>query len=201
MEKVYNIEDKITNKYFKNFKCTWSGKIVIDDTGWFEGYLKRPESTNGWTEDYLFTFGIYHPNKVLDLYICSSTNIYPNVFKGELIGSKYVGKLSEFYSNTDDMYTNSLSIKESKSNIAKVKDKTDALKKQIKEKELHRFEENRLRTNFYNKVYENRIALNDILVKASEGITFTEEDRLSARHLNNEKREARKAIKIYMLNR
>ena len=201
MEKIYDINDTITYKFRnKNFKHICNGKMILDDTGWLEGYLKSPNSNTKKKGTYLFIFGIYHPNKVLDLYEFNQSSIYPFVFKGEQIDSKYVGILRSFYSKPDEFftdYTDTLRIKESDSDIAKVKDKIDELKKYIYEEEIEKPDENRLRTNFYNKVYKNRIDLSDILLKANEEITFTEEDRMTARHLNNEKREARHAVKVY----
>jgi len=202
MEKVYNIKDNITKNDDEYFKYELNGKFMVDDDGWFEGYLKNTYSRNSLLqspEEYIFIFGIYHPNGILDLYSYNKYDNRPTVFKGEFKNSEYVGVIKYLYSQRED-FTDHLNISESNSNPEDINEILTLIKTVFDLKKLS-IVDNRIFLDFYNKVYENRIALNDILVKANEEITFTEEDRMTARHLNNEKREARHAVKVYLKNK
>ena len=203
MTKTYDIKDTITKNDNDYQKFELDGKIIVDDSGWFEGYLKNAylkKPIFQFPEDYIFIFGIYHPNGVLDLYSYNQYWLRPAIFKGEFKDSEYVGVMEHLYAKYTNDYIDHLSISESNSDIDDLSEITTLLETVFN---LRRSSicDDKVFCDFYYKVYDNRIALSDILVKANKGITFTEEDKMTARHLNNEKREARHAIKVYMLNR
>ncbi len=69
----------------------WEGKILLYENGWFEGIVVDPYSS--YTED-RFIFGIYHPDKVIELY--KFTPLYvssPFVFHASKEDNGYNGQL------------------------------------------------------------------------------------------------------------
>ena len=184
MKKVYDIKNIAENKNISDFQYTYQyhGKMILDDTGWFEGYLKL-----AYADHSEFLFGIYHPNQVLDLYICNSWDTRPAIFKGNLENSEFIGKFSYFYSKEEVKYFDRFTITESKTKVDKLEDKLES----FKSKTLC----NKTR-EFYDRVYENRIALSDILLKKSQGIKFTLEDKMLARYIKLEQIEVRQKYKV-----
>lgn len=68
----------------------WKGQILLYDDGWFEGVVVDPYSS--YTEDRLI-FGVYHPNKVIELFKLTPLNISsPFVFHGNRAAKGYDGK-------------------------------------------------------------------------------------------------------------
>ena len=59
----------------------WEGKILLEADGWFEGIVVDPNSS--YTED-RFIFGVYHPNKVIELFKFTPVKVSsPFVFHGQ----------------------------------------------------------------------------------------------------------------------
>ncbi len=184
MKKVYDIKNIAKNKNISDLQYTYQyhGKMILDDTGWFEGYLKL-----AYTDHSEFIFGIYHPNQVLDLYVCNYWDGRPAIFKGNLENSEFVGTFSYFYSEDEIKYFDHFAIVESETNSDKLEGKLELFKNKTFNSKTR---------EFYNKVYENRIDLSDILLKKSQGVEFTLEDKMAARHIKKEQIEARQKYKV-----
>lgn len=76
--------------YDFNDNDMWEGKILLEDDGWFEGIVVDPYSS--YTED-RFIFGVYHPEKVIELFKFTPTSISsPFVFHGKRDAKGYDGE-------------------------------------------------------------------------------------------------------------
>ena len=66
MEKLNDIAGywDMSGNYKFNDTNMWEGKILLDESGWFEGIVKDPNSA--YTGPRL-VFGIYHPEKIIEL--------------------------------------------------------------------------------------------------------------------------------------
>ena len=68
----------------------WEGKILLDDDGWFEGIVV--DSNSSYTED-RFIFGVYHPEKIIELFKFTPINVSaPFVFHGKRDAKGYDGE-------------------------------------------------------------------------------------------------------------
>ena len=69
----------------------WEGQILLEEDGWFEGIVVDPKSS--YTED-RFIFGVYHPDKVIELFKLTPINISSFfVFHGKKSEKGYDGDL------------------------------------------------------------------------------------------------------------
>lgn len=77
-----------------NDKDMWEGQILLEEDGWFEGIVKDPYSQ--YTGD-RFIFGIYHPEKVIDLYKYAPEDVSsPFRFHGDRDVKGYDGVFSVY---------------------------------------------------------------------------------------------------------
>ncbi len=53
----------------------YSGQIIVQQNGWFEGVMRLTSFSHDIQDDMGFVFGIYHEKKVIDLFYCSSNDI------------------------------------------------------------------------------------------------------------------------------
>lgn len=53
----------------------YSGKIIVQQNGWFEGLMRLTSFSHENQNDIGFVFGVYHEEKVIDLFICLSDDI------------------------------------------------------------------------------------------------------------------------------
>ena len=87
IECKWYIDDEYIGKFEKGI---WNGKIILFGDGWFEGIVVDQNSS--YTED-RFIFGVYHPEKVIELFKFTPTNIsYPFVFHGKREDNGYSGQ-------------------------------------------------------------------------------------------------------------
>lgn len=91
MAKLMDIAGYWDMSYGYNFndKNMWEGQILLQDDGWFEGVVVDPNSS--YTED-RFVFGVYYPEKVLELYKFTPLKVStPFVFHGKRDAKGYDG--------------------------------------------------------------------------------------------------------------
>ena len=63
-----------------NYNDMWEGKILLEEDGWFEGIVVDP---NSFYKKDRFIFGVYYPNKVIELFKCTPIDVSaPFVFHG-----------------------------------------------------------------------------------------------------------------------
>lgn len=75
--------------YNFNDRNMWEGKILLHEDGWFEGIVVDPYSA--YTKD-RFVFGIYHPDKVIELFKFTPRSVSsPFVFHGKKSSEGYNG--------------------------------------------------------------------------------------------------------------
>ena len=73
-----------------NDKDMWEGQILLQDDGWFEGIVVDPNSS--YKED-RFIFGVYHPEKVVELFKFTPISVSaPFVFHGKRDAKGYDGQ-------------------------------------------------------------------------------------------------------------
>ena len=92
MSKLYDIKGYWDSSYEYQFndKDMWEGKIKLEDDGWFEGVVKDVNSS--YTED-RFVFGVYHPDKVMELFKWTQTSYSsPFVFHARKSDDGYQGE-------------------------------------------------------------------------------------------------------------
>lgn len=94
MEKLNDIAGywDMSGNYKFNDTNMWEGKILLDESGWFEGIVKDPNST--YTGPRL-VFGIYHPEKIIELLKIAPKNVSdPFIFRGTRDAKGYDGTFS-----------------------------------------------------------------------------------------------------------
>ena len=94
MSKLMNIKGywNMSGGYDFNNNDMWEGKLLLEDDGWFEGIVFDPNSP--YIGDRMI-FGIYHPDKVIELIKVSPANVSdPFVFRGQKDGDVYEGEFS-----------------------------------------------------------------------------------------------------------
>lgn len=92
MAKLMDIKGYWNMSYGYNFNDNdmWEGQILLQDDGWFEGIVVDPNSS--YTED-RFIFGVYYPEKVVELFKFTPLNISaPFVFHGIRDAKGYEGQ-------------------------------------------------------------------------------------------------------------
>ncbi len=92
MSKLYDIKGywNMAYNYQFNDNDMWEGKILLEDDGWFEGIVADPNSS--YTED-SFIFGVYHPEKVIELFKFTPIDVSsPFVFHGRRDAKGYDGE-------------------------------------------------------------------------------------------------------------
>lgn len=89
-----------------------SGQIIVQQDGWFEGFMRIALTDN--KNDIGFVFGVYHLDKLIDLFYCSEKNDFMYRFHCDYQNQNRNGKVSsiEIITLKDSSYSNCfLSIK------------------------------------------------------------------------------------------
>jgi hypothetical protein len=63
MKKIFGINDTVKSNVYKDWSESYRGNILLDEDGWFEGYLSQVGYTYA-----CFIFGIYHEEGIMELY-------------------------------------------------------------------------------------------------------------------------------------
>ena len=80
----------MSDSFVFNDNDMWEGKILLNDDGWFEGIVV--DSNSSYTED-RFIFGVYHPEKVIELFKFTPIDVSaPFVFHGNRDAKGYDGE-------------------------------------------------------------------------------------------------------------
>ena len=145
----------------------WKGKFLLEDDGWFEGIVKDKNSKYNGDR---FVFGIYHPDKVIELIKVSPADISdPIIFRGNKNNDGYYGVMSV-----------AGFIAERVIGVSRIE--TDSFKRETNDdlKDL----QNRIKAfkdiNDFKDLYENtkriREDLSKYVLEKYEGETFSRED-------------------------
>ena len=162
------------------------GKIIIDKDGWCEGILLNPYSKHCvdllYTEDrfisgvYKFTFGVYYPEKVIELYESSPMDASEIlVFHGEMAEEGYDGELTTIIVNTeipsDGFHITTQYVESNRRNI----------EEEIKElKEQIQIYKQGIMDGTFKRLYDNSISIKNIMcqtiLRKFKGREFTAEE-------------------------
>jgi len=153
----------------------WEGKILLDENGWFEGIANDPHLE--YTGD-KFIFGIYHPEKVIELIKVSPEEISdPFIFRGKRDVKGYDGKLSilrmfgEQRCGVCHIITQYAEDRKQDINELDLESEKEELLKRIEA-----FKENDDYWKLYNNTYAIREQLSEITLRNYEGKTFSNEE-------------------------
>lgn len=171
MKTIYCINDTLINKNCNDFSKCYRGHILLEEDGWFEGYIKRVGYT--YSE---FIFGIYHPGMILDIYTCYRE--CPQVLHGKLDKNIFKGDFTYLDGKSSSDFEHKISFGKCKISEIELDSKISKTKSRLKDNCLE----------FYNKVYESRKELSDVLLRTYNGEAFDEKDKEIARDINNKKR-------------
>lgn len=175
MERIYDIKgywnDKFETKYTGD--KSWSGKIKVDEDGWFEGVVVDSNST--YTKE-RFVCGIYHEGKVFELYKLTPMDISsPFVFHCECETGGYEGKfdvIGLFGSNT--LGCSRICTREIKGSSEEVSNAIDYLNESIKENKESIFDDTC--KTFYENAYAQKKSLSRIVLKNYLNEKYTQEE-------------------------
>lgn len=151
----------------------WEGKILLDEDGWFEGIVVDPNSS--YTED-RFIFGVYHPEKVIELFKFTPINVSAQfVFHGKRDAKGYDGEFETIglfgampcgVSHIITQYAES------------VRENTEAETNEL-EKRIQRYKQS-IMDETGKEFYDNSIAMRNsmcqIILRNYEGRGFTSEE-------------------------
>lgn len=151
MKEVYCINDEVKSSVYKDFFASYRGHIIVDENGWFEGYLKQVNYTS-----LIFVFGIYHPEKVFELFYCYGNE--PEIFHGKISKNNFVGAFKIIGGNEKEGFEHKFTFSKGKISDVKMQEKIEYSKMKLKENCL----------TLYNGTYTNRMKLNDELLKMYE---------------------------------
>lgn len=92
MKEVQDVKGyfNIFGEYEFDNESIFEGKILLDKNGWFEGIINHPNSK---TNEKNIIFGIYHPNKVIEL-VKLSNRFNPFVYRAISDDKSYYGEYS-----------------------------------------------------------------------------------------------------------
>jgi hypothetical protein len=75
--------------YDWNDRDMWTGQLLLEEDGWFEGLVVNPYSSY---QEHRFIFGVYYPAKRIELYKCAPIGVSsPLVFHGKRDAKGYDG--------------------------------------------------------------------------------------------------------------
>lgn len=156
-----------------NDKDTWEGQILLEEDGWFEGIVNDPYSQY---KGYRFIFGIYHPEKVIELYKYAPEEISkPLKFHGDRDAKGYDGEFSIIGLFGEQPYGNCHIITQY-SELARnnIQEEVSSLEAKIKYwKDYIMYCDCKL---FYDNTIAMRRVLSEIILKNHNGETFTDEE-------------------------
>ena len=151
----------------------WEGKILLEDDGWFEGIVVDPYSS--YTED-RFIFGVYYPEKVIELYKFSPFEVSsPFVFHGKRGVKGYdgefetIGLFGPTYCGVSHIITQY---------VESVRGNTYAETNEL-EKRIQRYKQSimdEIGKEFYDNSIAVRNSLCQIILRNYEGREFTFEE-------------------------
>jgi len=162
-----------SNNYEFNDKNVWEGKILLEEDGWFEGLVVNPNSS--YLED-RFIFGIYYPEKVIELFKFVPTKISaPFIYHGKRDAKGYDGKLETIGLFETTQYGVSHIITQYAENNRKNIEK----EKQELETSIEKYKQNtldRIGRDFYNNLFATREKLGEIVLRNYQGRNFEIEE-------------------------
>ena len=152
--------------YDFNDNDMWEGKLLLEDDGWFEGIVIDP--TSPYVGDRMI-FGIYHPNKVIELIKVSPANVSdPLVFRGQKDAEGYKGDFSIIGFFGECRWGSSYLTTKQVDDIKDIEKDKDELIERIAS-----FKQN----NDFYELYENTIGmrtqLSEYVLRRYNGETFT----------------------------
>ena len=164
--------------YSFNNNGMWEGKLILEDDGWFEGIVN--DLTSPYTGDRMI-FGIYHPNKIIELFKVSPANVSdPFVFRGQRTAIGYEGYFSvlgdyeEKYCGSSNLITQHVnSLKEM--NYVEVADRDTESEKKELAKRIAVFKQNDDFEELYKNIVAIRTYLTEYVLRKYNGETFTKE--------------------------
>lgn len=175
MTKLSNIKGYWDSSYTFNFDNVnmWEGKILLEDDGWFEGVVTDPNSF--YTGD-RFIFGVYHPDKVIELFKFSPENVSsPFVFHGAKEVKGYGGEFEVIgLLGTTPCGVSHIITQEAELNRGNVDLEIEELKERIQKYKDNNFDEDS--KIFYDNSVAQRNCLCQIILRNYEGIGFTDEE-------------------------
>ncbi len=150
----------------------WEGKALLDEDGWFEGVAVDPNSSYG--KDRLI-FGIYHPDKIIELYKFTPIDVSsPFLFHGMKLNKGYDGPFATIgLFGTNPCGVSRIVVEEKEA----VKD-NDILELETR---INNYKQNTM-DDVGKQFYENSLAIRNILceviLRNYEGRLFTEEETI-----------------------
>ncbi len=175
MTKLFDIKGYWNMDYDWNFnnKDMWEGKILLQDNGWFEGLVVDPNSS--YKKD-RFIFGVYHPEKVIDLYKFAPFSVSsPLVFHGEIDTDGYYGQFESIGLFGTMPCGNSHIITKSAETIRQgIEDETKELEEKIQKYKDTTMDE--ITTDFYKNSLAIRRTMTESVLRNYEGKEFTQEE-------------------------
>lgn len=175
MKKLIDIKG-YWNKTFDssiNDKDMWEGQVLLEEDGWFEGIVNDPYSQ--YTGD-RFIFGVYHPEKVIELYKYAPEDISnPLKFHGDRDAKGYDGEFSVIGLFDEYSCGNCHIITQySKLSRKNIQEEVSSLEAKIKYfKDYIMYCDSKL---FYDNTIAMRRVLSEIILRNHNGETFTDEE-------------------------
>lgn len=175
MEKLIDIKGYWDDSYkysFNDFNM-WEGKILLEDDGWFEGIVVDPHSP--YKKD-RFVFGVYHPNKVIELFKFTPVAVcLPFVFHGKRDPKGYSGEFEEINLLGSIPYGVSHIITQEVERIREnIEPEIDELKIRIQKYKYNTMDE--VGKKFYDNSIAMRKSMCQIILRNYEGRGFNREE-------------------------
>jgi len=151
MKKICGINDEVKSNIYKDWSEFYRGNIILDEDGWFEGYLSQVGYTYA-----CFIFGIYHKEGIMELYYCHGDE--PLVFHGTITRKSFKGSFKHLGDDSKSDYEHRIILVKTTIGEVKMQEKLSVIKSKLKESHI----------DFYNNIYNKRKELNDILLSQLE---------------------------------
>lgn len=134
----------------------WCGKILLEDDGWFEGIVNEPNSS--YIGDRM-VFGIYHPEKIIELLKISPEDVSnPLIFRGKKSSNGYEGEFSVITLVGEELFGSCLLVTQA---AEPLKESNLELEKEELMKKISKFKEK----NAFKDLYENYLAVRSLMTK------------------------------------
>lgn len=191
-----------------NYNDMWEGKILLEEDGWFEGIVVDP---NIFYKKDRFIFGVYHPNKVIELFIFIPVHVddsAPFVFHGTRDATGYDGTFEYINLLGSNPYgTSRIITRDAELTRGNVDSEIDELKSRIQS-----YKNNNMDScvkNFYDNYIAIRKSICQIILRNFEGRGFTAEEcqqimeecqPVNDRVMQTTEKEVKKLVKIMPRN-
>ena len=189
-----------------NYNDMWEGKILLEEDGWFEGIVVDP---NSFYKKDRFIFGVYYPNKVIELFKCTPIDVSaPFVFHGTRDVTGYDGTFESIgLLGSTPCGVSRIITRDAEFARENVDSEIDELKSRIQRYKDNTMDE--LGKIFYDNYIAIRKSMCQIVLRNFEGRGFTAEEcqqimeecqPVNDRVMQTTEKEVKKLVKIMPRN-